>query len=151
MDEDSLPLHVVGEEPPEMVVGQPALLEQYGGWLAGLHPRIWEEVRRMARAAGKKFQFDFRPAIKHLGLEYIIEQAGVKPIIEQIGVKRAVEEVGLKRVVDAVGLKRVVDEVGLKRVVQEVGGQQILDEMGLDWFLAQLTASQRQELKRRLE
>jgi hypothetical protein len=60
VDEDSLPLHVVGKEPPEiekavadLLVGQPALWRQYGGWLAGLHPRIWEEVRRMARTAGK--------------------------------------------------------------------------------------------------
>jgi hypothetical protein len=140
VDEDSLPLHVVGKEPPEkekavadLVVAQPALWQQYGSVFATLHPSIWEEVRFMARTSGKKFQFDFRPAIKHLGLNYVIEQVGVKPIIDEIGIKRAVEEMGLKRVVDEVGVKRVIEEVGL------------------DALLAHLTPSQRQELKRRLK
>jgi hypothetical protein len=149
VDEDTLPLHVVGKEPPEtekavaeFVVAEPALWQQYGSLLATLHPAVWEEVRLMARTGSKKFQADFRPAIKHFGLSYIIEQVGVKPFIDEIGVKRAVRELGFKRVMEEVGLKRVLEEVGPKRV---------LDEMGLDWFLTQLTASQRQELKRRLK
>jgi hypothetical protein len=130
VDEDSLPLHVVGKEPPEkekavadLVVAQRALWQQYGSVFATLHPRIWEEVRFMARTAGKKFQFDFRPAIEHLGLNYVIEQVGIKPIIDEIGIKRVIEQVGTKRV---------------------------LDEIGLEALLAHLTPSQRQELKRRL-
>jgi hypothetical protein len=140
VDEDSLPLHVIGKEPPEiekavanLVVTQPVLWQQYGSVFATLHPRIWEEVRLMARTSGKKFQFDFRPAIKHLGLNYVIEQVGIKPIIDEIGIKRVIEEVGPKRVLD------------------EIGEEQILDQLGLDWFLAHLTPSQRQELKRRLK
>jgi hypothetical protein len=158
VDEESLPLHVVGKEPPEvekavaeLVVRQPALWQQYGGWLAGLHPEIWQEVRFMARTAGKKFQFDFRPAIQELGLENVIEQVGIKAIIDQIGIKRAVETAGVKRVVGEIGLKRVVDEVGLKRVIEEVGPKRVLAEMGLDALLTNLTPSQRQELKRRLK
>jgi hypothetical protein len=149
VDEDSLPLHVIGKEPPkiekavaDLVVAQPGLWQQYGSVFATLHPRVWEEVRFMAGTAGKKFQFDFRPAIKHLGLNYVIEQVGVKPIIEEIGIKRAVEEMGLKRVVNEVGLKRVIEGVGPKRV---------LDELGMDALLTHLTPSQRQELKRRLK
>jgi hypothetical protein len=140
VDQDSLPLHVVGKEPPEvekavaeLLVEQPELWQHYGGWLAGLHPRIWKEVRLMARTAGKKFQIDFRPAIKDLGLNYVIEQVGIKPIIDEIGVKRAVEE------------------LGLRRVIEEVGPRRVLDEIGLDTLLTNLTPSQRQELKRRLK
>jgi hypothetical protein len=70
-------------------------LQQYGGWLAGLHPQIWDEVRLMARTAGKRFQFDFRPAIDALGLDYVIKQVGIKAIIDQIGAKRLIDELGL--------------------------------------------------------
>jgi hypothetical protein len=162
VDEDSIPLHVVGKEPPEkekavadLMVTQPALWQQYGSMFATLHPTIWEEVRFMARAAGKKLQFDFRPAIKHLGLNYVIEQVGIKPIIDEIGVKRAVETVGVKRVVDEIGIKRVVDEIGIKRVIDAVGLEHVIEEVGpqrvLDSLLAQLTPSQRQALKHRLQ
>jgi hypothetical protein len=120
VDEDSLPLHVVSQEPPEiekvvadLVMAQPALWQRYGTWLATIHPRLSEEVQLMARAKG--FQIDLRPAIEQLGLDYVIEQVGLERIIEQVGVKRVVEEVGLDR------------------------------------FLAHLTPSQRQELKRRLK
>ena len=149
VEEDSLPLHVIGKEPPEiekavadLVVAQPALWQQYSTWLAALHPSIWDKVDVMARTAGKKFQIDLRPAIEHLGLDYVIEQVGLKRIIDQAGIKRTVE---------TAGLKRVVEEVGLKRVIEEVGPKRVLDEMGLDSLLAHLTPSQRQELKRRLK
>jgi hypothetical protein len=131
VDEDSLPLHVVGKDPPEiekavanLVVAQPALWQQYGTWLATLHPTIWEEVHFMARAAAKKFQIDLRPAIKHLGLDYVIEQVGIEEIIKQVGIEEIIDQIGVKRVIDKVGLDRL---------------------------LAHLTPAQRQELKRRLK
>jgi hypothetical protein len=60
VEADSLPLHVVGQEPAaterqvaQLVLEQPRLQELYGGWLASLHPTVWKEVEAMARAAGK--------------------------------------------------------------------------------------------------
>jgi len=89
VEEDSLPLHVVGREPlsterqvARLVLEQPALQAQYAGWLASLHPAAWKEVEVMARAAGKKFQIDLRPAIEHLGLEKVIEQVGKKRVMK---------------------------------------------------------------------
>ena len=76
----------------------------------------------MARTSGKKYPIDLRPAIEHLGLDYVIEQ---------------------------VGLERIIDQVGVKRVIEQLGPK--LDEPELDALLAHLTPRQRQALKRRLK
>jgi hypothetical protein len=72
--EDSLPLHIVGQEPPaterqvaRLVAEQPALQQLYGGWVASLHPAAWKEAELMARTTGKRLKFDIRPAIESLG------------------------------------------------------------------------------------
>ncbi len=56
VQEDSLPLHVVGRGPlatelevAQLVAQQPQLQELYGGWLASLHPTAWKEIEAMAR------------------------------------------------------------------------------------------------------
>jgi hypothetical protein len=59
-------------------------------------------------------------------------------------------EVDLEPLVKYLGMPKVLDKLGLKRVLKVAGPQRILDEMGPDWLIAELTAEQRQELKRLL-
>jgi hypothetical protein len=130
VDRESVPLHLVTEEPLERVqalarelVRQPGFWETYGGWLAQLHPNFWQELQQMIREMGTEPNLDLR---------------------------RVIDLVGLKQVIDQVGLKQVIDQVGLQRVLETVEPGQVIAVMGLDWYLAQLTPEQLQELKRRL-
>jgi hypothetical protein len=120
VERDSLPLHIVGEEPSALgrevaafLADHPALWNEYSGWLATMHVDLWEEVRSMSKTTGKRRKFDI-----HL-----------LPVIEEVGLERVVEQVGLDRVIEAVGLERVVREKGVK------------------WLLSKLTPEQRRELK----
>jgi hypothetical protein len=131
VEEDSLPLHLVGHEPPDterqvarLVLERPELQARYAGWAASLHPRAWREVEAMAREKFRGPTLDLRPAIEYLGLNFVIEQ---------------------------VGLRRVIDEVGPDRVLQELGDKEVVKRIGIDRFLASLSAAERRELKRRLE
>jgi len=148
VEEDSLPLHLVGREPraterevARLVVEQPELQARYGGWVASLHPAAWKEVEAMARSAGRGLQIDLRPAIEMLGLERVLEQ---------VGIDRVIEAVGIGRVIEAVGIDRVIDEVGPDRVLERLGDKEVVRRMGLDRLLASLSAAERRELKRRL-
>lgn len=131
VEEDSLPLHIVGLEPmaseremAKLVLERPELQERYGGWLASLHPAVWKEIEAMARSTKRQLVFDIRPAIESLGLERVIEQ---------------------------VGLERVIEQVGLERVIEQIGEKEIVKRIGIDGFLANLSPAERRELKRRLE
>jgi hypothetical protein len=143
VERDSVPVHLLTKEPLEtgqriaqVLAAQPDLWTMYGAWLALTFPALWEEVRRMARRKGSGPVLDMRPLIEHMGLAEVIRQAGVKNLIGELGVKALIDEVGLKRVVDEVGVERVAAEV--------------IAEKGLPWFIQQLTAEQRKELKRLL-
>lgn len=121
VETDSLPLHIVGLEPPaterqvaQLVIEQPQLQKWYAGWLATLHSTAWKEAEAMARAAGKKPLFDIRPAIESLGLD------------------------------------RVIEQVGIDRVIEQIGDEELVRRIGVDRFLARLSAAERRELKRRL-
>jgi hypothetical protein len=94
VEEDSLPLHIVGSEPPalerqvaQLVAERPGLQQRYGGWVASLHPAAWKEVEEMARATGKRLVLDLRPAIESLGLDRVIEQVGKKRLLEHFAVE----------------------------------------------------------------
>jgi len=100
VEEDSLPLHIVGREPPateravaRLVVEQPGLQQRYGGWVFTLHPAAWKEVESMARASGKGLQIDLRPAIEHLGLRRVIDQIGIDRVIEEYGKTEVIERI----------------------------------------------------------
>jgi hypothetical protein len=130
VEEESLPLHVVGHEPAAterqvawLVVERPGLQERYGGWLASLHPAVWKEIEAMARTAGKDLKIDLRPMIKSLGLEFVLEQAGPE---------------------------RVVEQLGPDRVIKLLGKKELIRRIGVEEFLANLSAAERRELKRRL-
>jgi hypothetical protein len=140
VERESIPLHLVSREPIERqltmareVVTQPGFWERYAPWLAYLHPAIWEEVQRMARASGTEPSMDLRPLIEMVGLKQVIDQVGLKTIWEEVqrmarasgtepgvDLRPLIDMVGLKQVIDQVGLKRVVDEVGLKPIWEEV-------------------------------
>jgi hypothetical protein len=98
---DSLPLHIVGQEPlaterqvAQLVAQQPALQQLYSGWVASLHPAAWKEAELMARTAGKRLKFDIRPAIEMLGWEEVLKQVGVDRVIQELRDKK-----NLKRLV----------------------------------------------------
>jgi hypothetical protein len=140
VEEDSLPLHLVGRETlatelqvARLVLERPELQQRYGGWMASLHPAAWKEVEAMAKAARRTLQIDLRPAIESLGLKQVLEQ------------------VGIGRVVNEVGIGRVLDEVGRDRVIEQLGDKEVVKRLGLDRILASLSPAERRELKRRLE
>ncbi len=131
VEADSLPLHIVGQEPlaterlvAQLVLEQTELQQHYSGWIATLHPTAWREVEAMARTGLKKLKLDVRPAIEYLGLGTVIEQ---------------------------VGIERVIEQVGIDRVLVLLGDREVVKRMGLDRFLATLSPSEKRELKRRLQ
>jgi hypothetical protein len=149
VEEDSLPLHIVGREPlateravAQLVAEQPKLQQCYGGWMASLHSSAWKEIEAMVRKTSKGLTIDLRPAIESLGLGQVIEQVGTKRVIEEIGSKRFLEEIGGKR---------FLEEIGSKRFLEEVGSKRFLEEIDLDDLLANLSPAKRRELKRRLQ
>jgi hypothetical protein len=140
VEADSLPLHIVGQEPlateravAQLVVEQPKLQQLYGGWMASLHSSAWKEIEAMVRKTSKGLTIDLRPAIESLGLGVVIEQVGSKRVIEEIG------------------SKRVIEEIGSKRVIEEIGSKRFLEEIDLDDLVANLSPAKRRELKRRLQ
>jgi hypothetical protein len=125
----------------QLVVDHLGLQQLYDGWLAVLPPTAWEEAKAMARAR-KGLEIDFRPAIKMYGLGTILEQAGIERVIEQVGIDRVMEQVGIDRVTEQVGIDRVIEHLGEKEVIKRIG---------LERILANLSPSERRELKRRLQ
>jgi hypothetical protein len=90
VDEDSLPLHVIGAEPEslerkvgEYVAGEHKRLSAYGDVFAALHPRTWKELQAMAKSRREKLEFDIRPAVELLGLPEVIRQIGLDELLKQ--------------------------------------------------------------------
>jgi hypothetical protein len=140
VEPDSLPLHIVGQEPlvterkvAQLVVEQPELQQLYGGWMASLHSSAWKEIEVMVRRTGKGLNIDLEAAIDAMGLDRIIDTVGIERVIEILGAKRVMEATGTKRLIDEVGTKRLIDEIGVEDI------------------LANLSPAARRELKRRLQ
>jgi hypothetical protein len=102
VDEDSLPLHVLGAESlaQQVAVGQfvaetAQRLDNYGFAFATLHPEAWKEVAAMAKTRRGGLTVDLRPIVEMVGLKKIIEQLGPKQIIEELGPKQVIEQVGV--------------------------------------------------------
>jgi hypothetical protein len=99
VDRDSLPVHLLAEEPRgqqravAQVLGQNLdLLPLYGSWLASAHPAISAEVVHMGKTRKKKFALDVRPLFEHLGWQEILNQVGVKSLIDQVGLDELVAQ-----------------------------------------------------------
>jgi hypothetical protein len=91
VEEASLPLHLISRESSanelaaaRLVVGRDELWDRYGGWLASLHPTLFEEVRGMARTR-EKSEIDLRPIIEMMGADWVIQQMGVEQVIRGMG------------------------------------------------------------------
>jgi hypothetical protein len=102
VDRESAPPHLVTREPVERelalareVVARPGFGDLYGSWMTYLHPAIWEEVQRMARANGTESSLDLRPLIEMVGVKQMIDQMGLKRVVEEIGPKRLLSEMDL--------------------------------------------------------
>jgi len=131
VDRESVALHLAGAEFPDVeqalarvLVEEPGLWELYGSFLGALHPNIYREAQRMAKSKGKPRGPDFRPFIKQVGLDKLLEQIELGDIIETAGSKKVIETLGEEKVIKALGMKRIV---------------------------AKLTAEERQQLKKLLE
>jgi len=158
VEQDSLPLHLVGREPraterkvARLLLGQPALEARYGGWLASLHPAVWKEVEAMARTAGRKLKIDLRPAIEYLGLKQVVEQVGLARVIEEVGVKQVLDEVGLRPFIEQVGRQRIIECICQDHRLARRAAKVLVKRLGIDGIVANLSAAQRRELKRRLQ
>ena len=118
IEQDTLPLHVVGQEPREtelavarFLLEHPALWRQYRAWLAALHVSTWQEVRVMARTKGEELTLDLRPLIKTMGKQEFIRQLDARGVLEDLG-------------------------------------KELLRKVGIHQFVKQLDAAERQELRR---
>lgn len=123
VEEDCLPLHVIGHEPPaverevaKLVAEQPDLQSHFGGWMAALHPAAWKEVQAMARASGRGLKIDLRPAIQMLGLKQVIEQVGMDQVIEAVGEKEVIKHFGIEGLLASLSAK---ERRELKRLLLE--------------------------------
>jgi hypothetical protein len=96
VDEESLPLHVLGIEPMEqqIVVGQFLIetaerVEAYGSSFAGLHPAAWREVKAMAKSRRGGPKMDLDAVVDFVGgLDNMIKNLGERQLLEQMGIDR---------------------------------------------------------------
>jgi hypothetical protein len=158
VDEDSLPLHVLAQEPVEkqrqigqFIAGEADWLEIYRGVFATLHPQIWRELQTMGRSRQRKLSFDIRPVAEYMGLKELIRQIGEKAVIEQIGEKAVIEQIGEKAVIEQIGEKAVIEQIGEKAVIEQIGKKKIAEHLDLDDILSGLSPARRQQLLRRLQ
>jgi len=153
VDRDSLPLHVLAGVPEQarstvatVLAADPSLWPNYGAWLSGKEPSIWQEILHMAAKKSKAHVFDLGPLADYLRQGGRLED--IKSLIEAFGVKKAVEAVGVKKTVEAVGVKKTVEAVGVKQALEAVGVKQALEAVGAKDFWAGLSPEQREELRR---
>jgi hypothetical protein len=122
VEADSLPLHIVGIEPLDT--------ERAVAELVATRPELqklyggW--VAALHAHAWKEIETMARRAGKDLNID-------------------------LEAAVNAMGIDRVAATVGLKRMMEHFGTKRVIDEIGLDKILANLSAADRRELKRRLQ
>lgn len=131
VDEGSLPLHVIGVEPPELeqavarfVAAQPRLWEEYSGWLAALHPQAYQGVQAMARTSRRTFDITLEPLVEAMGMPWVVEK---------------------------LGLQRVIEEIGPERVLAALGPERVLANLNPQQICAALTPRQRQQLLEALQ
>jgi hypothetical protein len=130
VDRETVPIHLVGEESPEIdralaavIVEEPGFWERYGPLLNVLHPSVWREATRMARSRGKGPVFNLRPLI---------------------------EEVGLDQVVAQIEFDQLAKEIDLRKLVETIGPKRFRKEVGTRWLLSDMSEKERQELLREL-
>jgi hypothetical protein len=75
-----------------LVGADPSLWQTYGQWVATFHPAAVEEMRAMARTAGRKFKAHLEPLIELLGMQEVIRQVGLKRVLDQVGPQQVIAE-----------------------------------------------------------
>jgi hypothetical protein len=78
---DSLPIHLLGQRPPEvvdqvgnLVVSQEEWCLEYGPWLAQNYARLLEDFQTMGRTRELPIRANYRPVIQLLGPKYFLDQ-----------------------------------------------------------------------------
>ncbi len=87
---DSLPLHVLGERPPEVahlvgevVASREELVKQFAPYLFIFHNAIYQELKSMARAGRSKMpQIDWAAIVEDFGLENILARSALNAFCE---------------------------------------------------------------------
>lgn len=132
VDRESVPLHLLAREATDiqratarLVVEQKGFWDLYSGWLAYLHPGLWDEAQKMARAKGIEPNLDLRPLINMVGLQQLIDQVGLEKVIDQVGLEKVIETVGLEKVVEKVGLLKFLQEVKDKGMVSKLTPEEL--------------------------
>lgn len=59
--------------------------------------------------------------------------------------------IDLRPAIEYLGLDKVIEQVGIARVIEHLPEKEIVKHLGLDRLLANLSAAERRELKRRLQ
>jgi hypothetical protein len=143
VDDESLPLHVLADEPParEREVGQfltatQERLAAYGGVFSVFHQATWREVETMAQRRQRTLTIDISPLVETLGLREVIRQIGEENVIRQIGEENVIRQIGKEKVIRQIGEEQV-----LREVMGRVDVQTIRDN---------LTPAKRRQLKRLL-
>ena len=102
VERDSVPMHLLNQETAKaslavsrVVIQQPGFWERYSSWLAFMHPELWEEVQRMARANGIEPTLDLHALFNLVGYKQVIDQLGLKRVVSEVGVDQVVKEIGV--------------------------------------------------------
>ncbi|RMG37484.1 MAG: hypothetical protein D6732_06680 [Methanobacteriota archaeon] len=110
------------------------------------------------RAAVESIGFDrvleemgIERAIEVIGIDRIIEKVGIERVIDQIGIERVIDQIGIERVIDQIGIERVINQIGINRVIENISFSQLIELLGIEKLHAELTAEQKEQLKRLLD
>jgi hypothetical protein len=141
VEEDSLPLQVLGSRSAEMerelgrlIVSQPELRELYGAWYGGLHPLIQQELEAMGKSSKREPVFDPK---------WMIEQHGPEEALRRLKAMGAWELVKPK---DQQKLLKQVLEAS-KKSIGEFGPNEMREV--LDDLLSRLSEEEWEGIKRR--
>lgn len=93
------PNHSGDEKLLRFVIQNPTRAEEFGPWLATLHPAIFKEFPEMAKAFEKGPRIELEPLFEFLGADKVIESIGIESLIEWVGIERLLDHVEPKTLV----------------------------------------------------
>ena len=103
VDRESVALHLTGEESraidqelARVIVDEPGYWELYGPLLGVLHPSIFAEASRMAKAKGKSRGLDLRPFVEKIGLKEYLSVVDMHEAMKTVAPKKMVKDLGIE-------------------------------------------------------
>jgi hypothetical protein len=119
LDEESLPLHMLGARRPqeEAALAQYVLRHadaycHYAPWMFALHTRVWRREQAMSgKVIDDNLEIDWTPVVEEFGLDMLIRQIGLARVIKEVGLAGVIEEVGLAKVIEEVGVEKLLDSL----------------------------------------